>query len=117
VGFHRREAWFENMRTLRSRRGEHRSSGTPSRHETLLVSRERVRDRQASVLHAGDCAGPQGYGSFFKPGGLSQGAALLRARFITNVAPRPRNLSFALVCIRQVRNLVLQVPDRSLGAA
>ena len=42
---------------------------------------------------------------------------LLRARFIKSVAPRPGNVSFADVCVRQVRNLALQVPDRSRGAA
>ena len=43
--------------------------------------------------------------------------ALLRIRFIRNVAPRPRNVSFAPVCIRQVRNLALRGPDRLRGAA
>ena len=49
--------------------------------------------------------------------GLDAVRIVLRARFIENVAPRLRNVSFAPVCIRQVRSLALQVPDRSRGAA
>ena len=43
--------------------------------------------------------------------------ALLRIRFIKNVAPRPRNVSFAPVCVRHMRNLALRGPDRLRGAA
>ena len=43
--------------------------------------------------------------------------ALLRIRFIRSVAPKPRNVSFAPVCIRRMRNLALRGPDRLRGAA